>query len=230
MPLDSTIIRDNVARAKNKSAEAAARSGRSASAVTIVAATKTQSLEAALAALNAGITHFGENRVQEAIEKWGGHDRSDITLHMIGHLQRNKGRHAANLFDVVQSVDSVALARKLSSSVQPRTLRILLEVNIGTEPSKTGFTEQQLHDNLPDLLEIPCLAVEGLMTVAPRVAASEQARPYFARMRILGEHLQAAYPSLGGELSMGMTDDFEVAIEEGATMVRLGRVLFGERA
>ncbi len=208
--------------------ERAERSGRSPGSVTLVAACKTQPPEKIAAAKAAGIEHFGENRVQEAEAKWNPGLRQGVTLHMIGRLQRNKVRRALVLFDVIQSVDSLALAERISR-LATGVVPVLLEVNVGGEESKAGFPPQALREQLGPVLSLPNLEVRGLMTIAPLVDDPERARPYFRGLRELGEELRAELPSLGAELSMGMTDDYEVAIEEGATIVRVGRAIFGER-
>jgi pyridoxal phosphate enzyme (YggS family) len=210
---------------------ACARAGRSAGEVTLVAVGKTVPPERLRAAVAAGYEVLGENRVQEAAAK--------IPLvpgprwHMVGHLQANKARRAVELFDVLEAVDSLELARRLdgiAAELRPaRPLPVLLEVNVARDPAKAGFGPAEAAAALPELLDLENLAVRGLMTIGPLVAAAEEARPTFVALRELAATLRAAHPALGPELSMGMTDDFEVAIEEGATMVRVGRALFGER-
>jgi pyridoxal phosphate enzyme (YggS family) len=210
---------------------ACARAGRTAREVTLVAVGKTVPPERLRAAVAAGHDVLGENRVQEAAAK--------IPLvpgprwHMVGHLQANKARRAVELFDVLEAVDSLELARRLdrlAAELRPASpLPILLEVNVAQDPAKAGFGPAEAAAALPELLDLENLAVGGLMTIGPLVADAEEARPTFAALRELAETLRAAHPTLGPELSMGMTDDFEVAIEEGATIVRVGRALFGER-
>lgn len=210
---------------------ACARAGRSAGEVTLVAVGKTVPPERLRAAVAAGYDVLGENRVQEAAAK--------IPLvpgprwHMVGHLQANKARRAVELFDVLEAVDSLDLARRLdwiAAELRPaRPLPVLLEVNVAQDPAKAGFGPAEAAAALPELLELENLTVRGLMTIGLLVAEAEEARPTFAALRELAGTLRAAHPALGPELSMGMTDDFEVAIEEGATIVRVGRALFGER-
>jgi pyridoxal phosphate enzyme (YggS family) len=209
---------------------ACARAGRDPGAVQLVAISKTVPLEVLLAAPVAGLTALGENRVQEAAEKVPG--LPDVEWHLVGHLQGNKAGRAIELFSVIQSVDSVALAERLARLATERgreRLPVYLQVNVDAEPAKAGFDAAALEAALPGLLALPGLEVRGLMTVGLLVDDPEAARPTFVRLRALSEQLRAAYPELGGGLSMGMSDDFEVAIEEGSTLVRVGRAIFGER-
>jgi pyridoxal phosphate enzyme (YggS family) len=212
-------------------AAACARAGRDPAGVALVAVSKTVPAERLRAAVAAGHDLLGENRVQEAAAK--------IPLvpgprwHLVGPLQANKARRAVALFEMLEAVDSPALARRLdriAGELRPgRPLAVLVEVNVDTDPAKAGFTPDAVAAALPELLALPNLAVRGLMTVGRLVPTAEDARPTFAALRLLGERLRAAHPGLGPDLSMGMTDDFEVAVEEGATIVRVGRALFGER-
>ncbi len=205
------------------------RSGRAEEAVTLVAVAKTHPLDRAQAVLAAGVRDIGENRVQEAEEKWGGAECEHVVLHLIGRLQRNKARPALQLFDVIHSCDSLRLAERLSRLVGERSVSVLLEVNVSGEPQKAGFGPEALRRELESLAALPGLRLQGLMTVAPLTRSPEEARPHFAALRHLSEELRGQFPALGGTLSMGMTDDFEVAIEEGATLVRVGRAIYGER-
>lgn len=189
-----------------------------------MAVTKGVSPTAIQAAFRAGVRHFGENRVQEAQAK-----REQLlgleprpTWHFMGHLQTNKVGAALRLFDIIHSVDSLRLAEALSQRVQGK-IPILLEVNIAGEATKSGFLPNRLETAFREIGRLPGLEVKGLMTVAPQAASPEEVRPFFREMHQLAEALRLA------ELSMGMSDDFEVAVEEGATMVRLGRVIFGQR-
>jgi pyridoxal phosphate enzyme (YggS family) len=212
---------------------ACARSGRDPSAATLVAVSKTVPLERLRLALAAGYDLLGENRVQEAAAKIP--QLAPVRWHLIGHLQKNKAGKAVELFDAVESVDSVALAARLDRLAAERGTRsggrlaVYLQVNVDADPAKEGFTPDVLERELGDILELPNLQVEGLMTVGRLSATPEEARPTFVRLRDLAERLRAADPRLGTGLSMGMTDDFEAAIEEGSTLVRVGRALFGER-
>jgi hypothetical protein len=212
-------------------AAACARAGRDPREVTLVAVSKTVAAGRLRAAVAAGYDTLGENRVQEAAAK--------IPLiagprwHLVGPLQANKARRAVELFDVLESVDGVTLAGRLdrlAGELRPgRRLPVLLQVNVDADRDKAGFTPEAVAEALPALLVLPGLLVDGLMTIGRLVEAAEDARPTFARLRELSDRLRARWPALGAGLSMGMTDDFEVAVEEGATIVRIGRALFGER-
>jgi pyridoxal phosphate enzyme (YggS family) len=210
-----TLIRERVARA-------AERAGRSPAEVTIVAVSKffpTQAIEEAAAA---GIAHIGENRVQEAAAKVSSLRHLPVTWHMIGHLQTNKAKTALELFDIIQTVDSLRLAETLSRRAE-RPIPVLLEVNVAGEASKFGLSPQDVPETAEAVARLPHLDMRGLMTMAPLVSDPEEVRPVFRELRRLRDALGL------DELSMGMTDDFEVAIEEGATLVRIGRAIFGER-
>jgi hypothetical protein len=216
-------IETNIQQVEERIARACQRVGRSPDEVTLVAVTKTFSPEAIRAAFAAGLSEFGENRVQEAkakIETLA--DLKPVTWHMIGRLQGNKAKVASGLFDIIHSIDSVKLTEVLSRRAE-RKIPILLEVNVSGEATKAGFSESELVAAVERISQLPNLEIKGLMTMAPYVEDPEEVRPVFRRLRQLRD-------SLGLEhLSMGMTDDFEVAIEEGATMVRIGRAIFGER-
>ena len=203
-------------------ARACEKAGRSPNEVTIVAVTKTVAPSAIEAAFQAGINHFGENKVQEAKEKIGKLSTVGPTWHMVGHLQTNKAKTAVELFDIIHSVDSIRLAEALSRRAQ-KTIPILFQVNISGEATKSGFSVAELSQAVNEIGHLPQLKIIGLMTIAPLVSDPEEVRPVFRCLRQLRD-------SLGLEhLSMGMTDDFEVAVEEGATLVRIGRAIFGER-
>ena len=195
----------------------------------LVAVSKTVPAERLVEAFAAGITTFGENRVQEALAKADA--VPGASWHLVGPLQSNKARRAAALFDVIQTVDSVELAARLSQVVAAGgSLSVLLQVNVDADPAKTGFSPAGVAEGLAAILTLPGLRVEGLMTVGRLVEIAEEARPTFRALRELSERLRADHPRLGPALSMGMTDDFEVAVEEGATIVRVGRAIFGERS
>jgi pyridoxal phosphate enzyme (YggS family) len=234
------------ARVEAAIADACARSGRDPSEVRLVAVGKTVDAVRLRAAVAAGLTILGENRVQEAEEKLPA--VPGATWHLVGPLQANKARRAVAIFDVIESVDSAALAvrlDRLAGELQPlRRLPILLQVNVDADPAKAGFVPDDLAAVLPALLELPNLDVRGLMTLGRLVATAGEARSTFRALRLLSERLRATAPpaarvgsgagmasprGLGPALSMGMSDDFPVAIEEGATLVRVGRALFGER-
>jgi pyridoxal phosphate enzyme (YggS family) len=185
-----------------------------------------------VAAVAAGLTILGENRVQEAEAKVGA--VPGASWHLVGPLQSNKARRAVGLFDVVESVDSVDLARRLDrlgAELRPAArLPILLQVNVDADPAKAGFAPADLERALPELTDLPGLEIRGLMTVGRLVERAEDARPTFRALRALSERLRGGgSAALGPDLSMGMSDDYEVAVEEGATIVRVGRALFGER-
>ncbi len=207
---------------------AAHRAHRDASSIRLVLASKTQPSEAIRAAARAGARDFGENYVQEAIAKRAElADLSEIRWHLIGHLQTNKARTAASAFALIHSVDSVRLADALARAQPSPRVHALIEVNLGAEASKTGVAPDAVAailDTARNKLEI-----EGLMTIPPPAASAEASRPWFARLRELRDRLATQSGYALSELSMGMTDDFEVAIEEGATIVRIGRAVFGER-
>jgi len=212
-------------------AAACARAGRDPGEVTLVAVSKTFPAERLRAAVTAGLTTLGENRVQEAESKVG--DVPGATWHLVGPLQKNKARRALEIFETIESVDSVALAERLdriAAEVRPGgRVPVLLQVNVDDDPSKTGFRPAELEASLGAIIALPRLDVRGLMTIGRQVDRPEDARVTFVALRELAGRLRAKDQRLGPELSMGMTDDFEVAIEEGATIVRVGRALFGER-
>ncbi len=172
---------------------------------------------------------LGENRVQEAEAKWGNARQPEVILHMIGQLQRNKVRRALALFDIIHSCDSLEIARRISHLTGDSAATVLLQVNVAAEPTKAGFAPAQLRAQLEHIATLPGLRLGGLMTIPPAFGDAERARPVFERLRLLLEELRDECPALGDSLSMGMTDDYEVAIEEGATMVRVGRAIYGER-
>jgi PLP dependent protein len=204
------------------------KAGRDASSIRLVLASKTRPSEAIRAAANAGARDFGENYVQEAIAKRAElSDLTEIRWHLIGHLQTNKVKVAASAFALIHSVDSVRLAEALARAQPSPRVHALIEVNLGGEASKTGVAPDgvaAILDAARDKLEI-----DGLMTIPPPASTAEAARPFFAQLRELRDRLATQSGYALSELSMGMTDDFEVAIEEGATIVRIGRAVFGER-
>jgi PLP dependent protein len=210
---------------------ACARTSRDPRGVTLVAVTKTVPAERVRAAMLAGLGPFGENRVQEAEAK-----RPLVpgaSWHLIGPLQSNKARRAVETFDVIQTVDSIELARRLDRIVgdlrPDAPLSVLLQVNVDRDPAKAGFDFEALESSLPEILACPGLRVDGLMTIGRLVADPDAARPAFRALRELAGRLRERFPALGPALSMGMSEDYRVAVEEGATLVRVGRALFGER-
>jgi hypothetical protein len=210
---------------------ACARSGRRPGDVTLVAVSKAVPAERLRAAIEAGQVVLGENRVQEAAAKAA--ELPGVEWHLVGPLQANKARRAVELFSLIHSVDSVALAERLARlgrETGRAPVRVLLQVNVDADPGKAGFEPEALREAVPALAAVDGLALQGLMTIGRLVTAPEQARGTFAALRTLSDELRRSYPTLGAELSMGMSDDFEVAIEEGSTLIRVGRALFGERS
>jgi PLP dependent protein len=209
---------------------ACARAGREPASVTLVAVTKGQPPEVVCAAAAAGLNLFGENKVQEAKAKIPSCP-GRLRWHMVGHLQSNKCRDAVDLFEMVQSVDSLHLAEELDRRAEQaaKRLPVLLEVNAVGEASKFGYRPEQLLADLPRINALPRLEIHGLMTVPPWALDPEKVRPVFCQMRELKERCEQLLGAPLPHLSMGMTGDFEVAIEEGATMVRIGTALFGDR-
>jgi PLP dependent protein len=244
-------LADNIERVQKRIAHACARVGRDPSEVTLVAVSKTFPAEIVAEAYRLGLRHFGENRIEEAREKIPNikyqisNLKSDLRLptsdlhwHLVGHLQSRKAQEAVALFDMIHSVDSVKLAEKLSRlcSEAGRVMPILLECNISGEESKYGFPVTTAVDrarwlaDMEAILRLPGVRVEGLMTVAPIVPNAQDTRPVFRALRKLRDELVGRFPQTDWQhISMGMTDDFEIAIEEGATLVRIGRAIFGER-
>jgi pyridoxal phosphate enzyme (YggS family) len=216
---------------RERIADAAGGAGRDPGSVRLIAVSKTVAPDRLRAAVAAGLDTLGENRVQEALGKLAA--VPGATWHLIGPLQANKARRAVEAFSMVQTVDSVELAGRLdriAGEVRPGSaLPILLQVNVDEDPAKAGFSAAALEVALPAILDLPNLDPRGLMTVGRLFEVAEVARPTFVALRRLSERLRIRHPGLGAELSMGMTDDYPVAVEEGATMVRIGRALFGAR-
>lgn len=217
-------IEQNIRDLEHRIARACERAGRSPNDVTLVAVTKTVGFQAIEAAFEAGIQNFGESRIQEAQPKVKQLERlkPGITWHMVGHLQRNKAKTAVTIFDIIHSVDSVRLAEVLNNHSRKK-LPVFVQVSVSAGPVKSGFPWQEVKEAVTQIGKMSNIEVEGLMTIAPWVSDAEEVRPVFRRMRQLRDDLGLRH------LSMGMTDDFEVAIEEGATLVRIGRAIFGER-
>ncbi len=229
-------LRPRAEALRQRVAAAAECSGRHPDEITIVAVSKTVPIEKLRAAYALGFTTFGENRVQEAQGKIAAWGSAPVRWELIGHLQSNKAARAVELFARIQSVDSLHLAHILDARAaqRGRTFPILLEVNVAGEASKTGFSPDEVLSVARELASCPALRPEGLLTVAPLVADPEVVRPVFQRLRALRDELHHTLAAPGdgdtwSHLSMGMTDDFEVAIEEGATIIRVGRGLFGSR-
>lgn len=217
-------VEKNIQEIQKRIANSCERAGRPVNDITVIAVTKTVDIPYIETAYKAGIKHFGESRIQEAIPKIERLEnlRHDLTWHMIGHLQTNKAKTAANVFDIIHSVDSIRLAQILSEH-SPRKLSILVQVNIAGETSKSGFPLLEVDEAIKQIGELPNLEILGLMTIAPWVSDAEDVRPIFRQLREMRDAIGLKH------LSMGMTADFEVAIEEGATYIRIGHAIFGER-
>jgi pyridoxal phosphate enzyme (YggS family) len=225
-----TEIADNLERVRSQIAEAAKESGRVLDEIELVAISKTHEAEKVRAAFDAGQQLFGESRVQEA--------RGKIPLlpsaarwHFVGRLQKNKIRHALPLFELFHSVDSLDLAQQMNRIAEEEGSRprVLLEVNVAGEGSKIGFAPDVLRGGMEALLELPRLTIEGLMTIPPLAPEAEASRKFFVVLRELRDQLAAEFQIQLPQLSMGMSDDFVVAIEEGSTLVRVGTAIFGKR-
>jgi pyridoxal phosphate enzyme (YggS family) len=232
------LIAENIARIRERIHAAAARAAREPNEITLMAVSKTFPSSAIREAYDAGLRVFGENRVQEFAGKAAAlSDLKDANFHLIGHLQSNKAAKAVELFDAVDSVDSLRLASKLNATAKDfgKILDVLLEVNIGSEAAKAGLptdlSDPEWKTLLQELPSLTSLRVRGLMCIPPHTDNPNGARPYFRKMRVLREQIVAMkLPSIQmTALSMGMSHDFEVAIEEGSTCVRLGTAIFGER-
>lgn len=227
------MIAERLSAVRERIARAAARSGRRAEDVTLVGISKTHTPESVREAVEAGLAVLGENKVQEAEAKIAATAdlRARVRWHLVGHLQKNKARRAAQLFDCVHSVDDAELAGKLNASAAEagRVLSVLVQVDLAGEETKFGCPEDQLLPLLEALRTLPALQADGLMILPPLDIAPEAARPYFSRLRALRDDALSRGLLARGELSMGMSHDFEVAIEEGATLVRVGTALFGSR-
>lgn len=218
-------IPSNVARVRERIARAAERAGRRADQVLLIGVSKTVDVARIRAAIGAGVTALGENRVQEAKAKIAELGRP-AAWHLIGHLQTNKVKDALALFDVIHSLDRLELAREVErrAAARGQAVEALLQVNVAAEPSKGGVAPDAVDETLEAIGKLGHVRVRGLMTIPPEVERAEDARPWFRRLRELAERHGL------GELSMGMSGDFEVAVEEGATMVRVGTAVFGPRA
>ena len=223
-------VSQNLDRVREQIAQAAAKAGRIVEDVQLVAITKTHPAEKAREAIEAGQALFGESRVQEARAKIP-ELPSNLRWHFVGHLQKNKIRHALPLFEMIHSVHSLSLAQDINRVANEEGLhpRVLLEVNMAGEGSKFGFSSERLRDEMEELLALPRLSILGLMTIPPIAEEAEESRKYFVQLRELRDRLQTEFRVDLAQLSMGMTQDFPVAIEEGATLVRVGTAIFGER-
>ena len=229
------LLAVRLANVRARLAAAAQRSARQPDEVRLIAISKTHPSSVIKQAIELGATDLGENRVQEADGKIAEIGREQARWHLVGHLQANKARRAVSLFDVIHSLDSIELARRLDRLCAEEgrdSLAVLVQVDLGHEETKSGIDESELIDLADSLGPLTHLKLIGLMTLPPFSDDPEQSRPFFRRLRELRDELnrRGAFETGAGELSMGMTHDFEVAIEEGATMVRIGTAIFGERA
>jgi len=225
------VIAERVAAVRERIARAAERAGRPPGSVTLVAVSKTQPASAVRDAFAAGVRDFGENRVQEAEPKIAATAGLGARWHLVGHLQSNKARRAATLFGLVQSIDSLAVAERLARAGEEASLTVhgLVQVDLAGEVTKFGLPEPELLKTLEALRGRPGLRLEGLMLLPPFLEDPQALRPFFARLRALRDRALADGLLAAGELSMGMSHDFETAVEEGATLVRVGTAIFGER-
>jgi pyridoxal phosphate enzyme (YggS family) len=226
-----TSVSENLEHVRAQTARAAAKAGRAVDDVELVAISKTHDAAKVREAIEAGQTLFGESRVQEARIKIP-ELPSNLRWHFVGHLQKNKIRHALPLFELIHSVDSLALGQEMNRIAEEDGLhpRVLLEVNVAGEGSKFGFTPEKLREDLENLLALPRLSILGLMTIPPIAEEAEASRKYFVQLREVRDRLQTEFHVDLAQLSMGMTQDFAVAVEEGATLVRVGTAIFGERS
>ena len=224
-------IAENLARVREQIAGAAAKVGRMADEIELVAISKTHAADKVREAIDAGQTLFGESRVQEARAKIP-ELPSNLRWHFVGHLQKNKIRHALPLFEMIHSADSLGLAQEINRIAEEEGMhpRVLLEVNVAGEGSKFGFSPDKLRDEMEELLALPRLSILGLMTIPPFAEEPEASRKYFVQLRELRDRLQTEFRVDLAQLSMGMTQDFPVAVAEGATLVRVGTAIFGERS
>ena len=231
--MTANSVRENFLRVQERIASAAAHAGRNDDEITLIGVSKTHPAGAIREAFEAGVRHFGENRVQEWEGKRAGTEGLAATWHLIGHLQSNKAVRAARLFHSIDSVDDLALAQRLDRArVEagiPGSLRVLIEVRVAPEETKNGVETQDLPGLAKEVAGMPRLKLAGLMCIPPFLEQAEKVRPYFRRLRELRDHLAKSLGLALPVLSMGMSHDFEVAIEEGATEVRVGTALFGTR-
>lgn len=224
-------LKENLLKVRNEINSSALKAGRNPEEIKLIAVTKTRSVEEINEAIKLGVRAIGENTVQEAEKKFT--SLLPVEKHFVGHLQSNKAAKAAELFDFIQSIDSLKLGNKLNNSCKElnKSLPVLIQVNIGGEESKFGVKKEEAEELIREIAELDKLKVKGLMTVAPLFEEAENSRPFFQKARELFEELKSKNTP-GTEmdfLSMGMTDDFRIAVEEGANMVRIGRAIFGER-
>jgi PLP dependent protein len=230
----SDELRERLAEVRRRIDESARGAGRDAAEIKLIAVSKTHPPEMLRRAIEAGVSDLGENRVQEADDKISELGRDRVRWHLIGHLQANKARRAVALFDVIHSLDSPVLARRLDRLCEEAgraDLSVLIQVDLGDEATKSGVSEDELPQLIEAIGECRRLRLTGLMTLPPFFDDTELVRPFYRRLRELRDALRErkVFGAGGGELSMGMSHDYEVAIEEGATLVRVGTAIFGER-
>ena len=231
--MDSSTVKKNLEAITDRIKKAAQACGRHQDAVRLVAVSKTKPADMMKAAADAGVAIFGENYIQEAREKFNTLAGYSVSWHFIGHLQSNKAKYAVRIFDLIHSVDSLKLASELNRQAKKidKIQDILVQVNIAEEDTKSGILQDDALTLIRDISELANLHIKGLMTMPPYFNAPEKVRPFFSALRNLRDQIMSA--SIPGvsmdELSMGMTGDFETAIEEGATLVRIGTAIFGER-
>ncbi len=232
--MEDALLRENIAGVLKRISNAAERAGRSPDTIRLIAVTKTVDRHIINRAIAMGLRDFGENRVQEAQQKVMSDElrvkRDIVTWHFIGHLQKNKARSAVNLFDMIQTVDSFELAELINRHAEDtgKTQRAMLQVKLSNESAKTGILKENIKGIMVKLGSLRNIRIDGLMTMPPFFDDPEETRGYFKELRLVQKELEGDGFSLP-ELSMGMTNDFEVAIQEGATMIRVGTALFGER-
>ena len=227
------MIADNLASVTHHIGEAARKAGRDPDSIHLIVVSKQVSSEKIIEAYQAGSKYFGENKVQEAVSKIGEVNAQDVSWHFIGHLQKNKIKYLDSQFDLIHSVDSLSLAEKISAYCegQNRKQGVLLQVNVSGEEAKFGMTPSELAEQLPSFGQLQGILVQGLMTIPPQDSDAENSRQYFSALRELRDKYRAM--NIEGvelnELSMGMTNDYPIAVEEGATFVRVGTAIFGQR-
>ena len=227
------MIADNLASVTHHIGEAARKAGRDPDSIHLIVVSKQVSSEKIIEAYQAGSKYFGENKVQEAVSKIGKVNAQDVSWHFIGHLQKNKIKYLDSQFDLIHSVDSLSLAEKISAYCegQNRKQSVLLQVNVSGEEAKFGMTPSELEEQLPSFGQLQGILVQGLMTIPPQDFDAENSRQYFSALRELRDKYRAM--NIEGvelnELSMGMTNDYPIAVEEGATFVRVGTAIFGQR-
>jgi len=226
-------LKDRLERVSERIKKAADGCNRSVDSIKLIAVSKTMPAEVVKEAIEAGVTDLGENYIQEARDKISALATADVNWHYIGHLQSNKAKYAVRLFDLIHSVDSLKLARELNKYARnnDKIQSILIQVNVAREDTKSGIYVENTMELLKNISQLENISVRGLMTMPPFFNAPEKVRPFFAALRKLRDEIRSeGIPNIAmDELSMGMTGDFEAAIEEGATMVRIGTAIFGER-